>query len=94
MNDTKATDAKRLAALWALEGLKAVNTDLLVQLSKSSQATFRHEAARIAGEMLLPESDFLKVMQAIKDDPHFRVRAAVINAVRLHRAATPAMVPS
>lgn len=92
LNDTKATDAKRLAALWALEGLKAVTPDLLVQLSKSPQATFRHEAARIAGEMLLPESDFLKVMEAIKDDPHFRVRAAVINAVRLHRAATPAMV--
>lgn len=92
LNDTKATDAKRLAALWALEGLKEVKTDLLVQLSKSPRATFRHEAARIAGEMLLSESDFLKVMESLKDDPHFRVRASVINAVRLHRAATPAMV--
>ncbi len=92
LSDSKASDAKRLGALWALEGLKAVTPDLLVSLSKCPQATFRHEAARIAGEWSLPESDFLKVMEALKDDPHFRVRAAVINAVRLHRAATPAIV--
>jgi putative membrane-bound dehydrogenase-like protein len=92
LNDAKASDAKRLGALWALEGLDAVKPDLLVELSKSPQATFRHEAARIAGEWSLEEKDFLKVMEALKDDPHFRVRAAVINAVRLHREATPAMI--
>ncbi len=92
LNDTKLSDAKRLAALWALEGLDAVKPDLLVELSKFPQARFRHEAARMAGEWSLVEIDFLKVMEALKDDPHFRVRAAVINAVRLHRAATPAMV--
>ncbi len=92
LNDAKSTDAKRLGALWALEGLNAVNSGLLVELSKFPQANFRHEAARIAGERSLSESDFLRVMEALKDDTHFRVRAAVINAVRLHRAATPAMV--
>lgn len=92
LDDTKASDAKRLGALWALEGLKAVDTDLLVSLSKAPQATFRHEAARIAGENLLPEKDFLQVMDALRDDPHFRVRAMVINAVRLYREATPAML--
>lgn len=92
LNDTKATDAKRLGALWALEGLNAVTPDLLVELSKFPQASFRHEAARMAGEKSLEEKDFVRVMEAMKDDPHFRVRAAVINAVRLHRAATPAMV--
>ncbi len=92
LNDAKASDAKRLAALWALEGLKAVTPDLLVELSKFPQATFRHEAARIAGEWSLPDKDFLRVMEALKDDPHFRVRAMVINSVRLHRKATPAIV--
>ena len=92
LNDTKASDAKRLSSLWALEGLKAVDTKLLVSLSKLPQATFRHEAARMAGEALLPEKDFLQVMDALRDDPHFRVRAMVINSVRLHREATPAIV--
>ena len=92
LNDAKSSDAKRLAALWALEGLKAVDTNLLVSLSKSPQATFRHEAARIAGEASLPEKDFLQVMEALRDDPHFRVRAMVINSVRLHREASAVMV--
>ncbi|MES2982514.1 MAG: family 16 glycoside hydrolase [Verrucomicrobiota bacterium] len=92
LSDSKASDAKRLGALWALEGLKAVTPDLLVSLSKSPQSSFRYEAARIAGEWSLPEQDFLRVMEALKDDPHFRVRAGVINAVRFHQAATPAIV--
>jgi len=92
LDDEKASDARRLAALWALEGLKAVDTNQLVSLSKAPQATFRHEAARIAGEGSLSEKDFLQVTKALKDDPHFRVRAMVINSVRLHREATPAIV--
>jgi putative membrane-bound dehydrogenase-like protein len=92
LHDAEASDARRLGALWALEGLKAVDVPLLVSLSKAPQATFRHEAARIAGEASLPEKDFLQVMQALRDDPHFRVRAMVINSVRLHPEATAAMV--
>ncbi|MEY3395461.1 MAG: hypothetical protein RL346_1697, partial [Verrucomicrobiota bacterium] len=80
LHDAEASDARRLGALWALEGLKAVDVPLLVSLSKAPQATFRHEAARIAGEASLPEKDFLQVMQALRDDPHFRVRAMVINS--------------
>lgn len=92
LSDATASDARRMAALWALEGLDAVKPDLLVELSKSAQPIFRHEAARITGERSLEEKDFLRVMDALKDDSHYRVRAAVINAVRLHRAATPAMI--
>lgn len=90
--DTTATDARRLAALWALEGLHAVTPDLLANLAITPQPAFRHEAVRIAGELMLAEQDFLKVVTPLENDPNFRVRAAVINAVRLHRAATPAIV--
>ncbi len=90
--DTSQPPPKRIAALFALEGLGAIAPDLLATLAGSDRPALRHEAVRIAGETSLPENEFLPVLEAVKDDPHFRVRAAIANSIRSHRAATPAMV--
>ncbi len=83
---------KRLGALWALEGLQRVTPPLLVKLANAREPEFRHEAVRIAGEDSLPETDFLAVVSALGDEAHFRVRAAIANAVRQHRQPTPNII--
>jgi putative membrane-bound dehydrogenase-like protein len=90
--DKNQPEARRLGALWALEGLDGATPAMLAQLTAAPEHTLRHEAVRIAGEQSLKEADFLRVARGLKDDPHYRVRAALINAVRVHRAATPAIV--
>ncbi len=80
--------AKRMGALWAAEGLHQVTTALLVQLAGAAEPTLRHESVRIAGEASLPEAEFMQVMAALGDETHFRVRAAIANAVRGHRSPT------
>lgn len=84
--------ARRFGALWALEGMQSATPDVLVDLAKSPDPAFRHEAIRIAGESSLPEAEFLTVMTALGEESHFRVRAALANAVRYHSSPTPAVV--
>ena len=83
---------KRLGALWAAEGLHLVKTPLLVQLAKSPEQELQHEAVRMAGEASLPEPDFLQVISALGNEPQFRVRAAIANAVRYHHSPTAKIV--
>ncbi|MES2922523.1 MAG: PVC-type heme-binding CxxCH protein [Verrucomicrobiota bacterium] len=90
--DSTKPMAKRLGALWALEGLHGVSPALLVKLAGASEPEFRHEAVRIAGEVSLPEPDFLAVISALGNESHFRVRAAIANAVRQHRQPTPKII--
>lgn len=83
---------RRTGALWALEGLGEVTAGILISLAKDPASALRHEAARIAGGMSLPEKDFLEVFSHLEDEPHFRVRGAIANALREHNAATPSMM--
>ena len=90
--DAKQTLPKRTAALWALEGLGAVPMDVLELLAQAPEHTLRHEAVRIAGEGSLAEKDFLTVFSHLQHESHFRVRAAIANAIRDHRTPSPAML--
>ncbi|MEO5914281.1 MAG: PVC-type heme-binding CxxCH protein [Luteolibacter sp.] len=92
ITDSSKPLQKRLGALWALEGLHTVRPPLLVKLAGSPEAEFRYEAVRIAGENSLGESDFLAVISALGNESHFRVRAAIANAVRQHRQPTPKII--
>jgi putative membrane-bound dehydrogenase-like protein len=83
---------KRCDALWALEGLQATPASLLAELAASADTELRYEAVRIAGESSLPTAEFVAVIAALGDETHFRVRAAIANAVRAHRKPTPAIV--
>jgi putative membrane-bound dehydrogenase-like protein len=90
--DEKSPLARRLGAVWALEGLGKFPVARLVTMAKAGDSELRHEAIRIAGEASLAEADFVAVTDALKDEKNYRVRAAIANAVRGHRAATPAIV--
>jgi len=89
IGNQKASLPSRLGAVWALEGLGAFPPNRLLEMAKSMDSEMRFEAIRIAGELSLPEAEFVGVTSALKDDPNFRVRAAIANAVRGHRNATP-----
>ena len=92
VTDSTKPVVNRRGALWALEGLAGVTPPLLVKLAGAREPEFRHEAVRIAGEISLPEADFLAVFSALGGESHFRVRAAIANAVRQHRQATPKVI--
>ncbi len=82
----------RLNALWALEGLGSHPADLLTRLAQSKHPELRVEAIRIAGENALPEAGFLQIANALSNEKHYRVRAAIANSLRSHPTATPAMI--
>jgi putative heme-binding domain-containing protein len=90
--DPKQAIARRLAALWAAEGLGLLTPALLKGLAAAPEHELRFEAVRIAGEASLPEADFLTILSALRDEPHFRVRAAIANALREHRKPSAAML--
>ena len=78
---TAATD-RRLAALWALEGLQPISTPLLLSLAADVAPYLRHEAARIAAAYPRPESEFLSIAAPLLADPSPSVRAALGDALR------------
>ncbi|MBA3483911.1 MAG: DUF1080 domain-containing protein [Pirellulales bacterium] len=82
VGDRELPAAKRLGALWALEGLARVPVPLLSALANDSHAGLRAEAVRIAGRQC-DEDDFLHVAGSLADDESSRVRAALGDA--LHR---------
>jgi putative heme-binding domain-containing protein len=88
VKDSSLSVARRLAALWAIEGLGTPNADLLASMAASSIPELRYEAVRVAGEQSLPENDFLAVAGKLDSDPNFRVRAGVANAIRAHQKPT------
>ncbi len=88
---TAATD-RRLAALWALESLSPLPTQLLLQLAADAAPTIRHEAARLAAAHPRPESEFLAIATPLLADPSPSVRAALGDALRrIPRASAQVM---
>lgn len=82
VRDRKLPQARRLGALWAMEGLATVPTPLLVSLAKDENANIRCQAVRIAAAQTRPEADFLAVAAPLPDDDAPRVRAALGDALR------------
>ncbi len=80
--DRTAPTDRRLAALWALEGLQPVSQALLQSLVADPQHALRREAARLAAAQPRPESDFLALATPLVSDPHPGVRAALGDALR------------
>ncbi len=89
--DSKATISRRCAALWALEGMGEVTPAILGNLAKDTHPSLRYQAIRIAGEISLPEADFLAITKDAPTD-HRRIRSALANALRYHKSPTPAMM--
>ena len=92
VTDKDASVARRCAALWALEGMKQIKEPILVTLAKAKHPSLRYEAIRAAGEHNLPEASFLALAKNADFKSHRRTRVALANAIRDHRAPTPAMM--
>jgi len=89
--DSKASLSRRCAALWALEGMGEVTPSILRSLAQDPHPSLRYQSIRIAGELSLPEADFLAIAKDAPTD-HRRIRAALANALRSHKNPTPAMM--
>jgi putative membrane-bound dehydrogenase-like protein len=92
VRDSSQALARRTAALWALEGLGPLAPEILLVLAQEAEHTLRHEALRIAGEQSLAEKDSLGLFSHLENESHFRVRAALANALRDHRKPSSAMM--
>ena len=92
VSDKSQTAAKRIAALWALEGLKSADVAIVTPLFTDSHRNVRREAVRAAGEMMLPPGDFFYGSPVIQD-PEPEVRAEVIRAAGRFLTATKASTP-
>lgn len=91
ISNTQASVSRRCAALWALEGMTEVTPSILRSLAQDPNPSLRYQSIRIAGELSLPEADFLAIAKAAPTD-HRRVRASLANALRSHKSPTPAMM--
>ncbi len=88
--NTGAATGRRLGALWALENLQPVETAALRSLATEPDAHLRREAARIAAAQPRAEAEFLAIVTPLASDPQPAVRAAVGDALRRVRGASPA----
>jgi len=77
----QAIDGK-ISALWALEGLHAVDFSVIKQMSIRSERNMRREAVRAAGENLRPE-EVTGIISLLVNDPDPEVRAQVIRTAGL-----------
>ncbi len=87
--DRSAANARRLAALWALESLQPISAGLLQHLAADPAATIRHEAARLAPIHSRTEAEFVALATPLITDPQPSVRAAIGDALRRVPHATP-----
>jgi putative membrane-bound dehydrogenase-like protein len=90
--DPKAAMAHRLDAFWALELGKAVTPAILQSFIADPSSAVRYQAVRAAGELQIAPAEFVSLLDKTPDDPSYRVRAALANAVRGHRAPSPEMM--
>jgi len=92
---TLATDeslpvARRLAALWALQEMAALDLPLLARLATDAQAAVRCQAFHAAGDLGPDAGDGFAAM-VLQTETDFHVRCAMANALRRQATATPAM---
>jgi putative membrane-bound dehydrogenase-like protein len=87
--DRVARPDRRLAALWALEGLKPISTTLAQTLAADPDFRLRREAARLAPLHSRSEADFIAIASPLVDDSHPAVRAALGDALRRLPRAGP-----
>ncbi len=80
--DAQLLADRRLGALWVLEAITTVPTDLLVTLVQDPHANLRREAIRIAAAQPRSAAEFLAIAERAVDDSSPRVRAALGDGLR------------
>lgn len=82
--------AKRLGAIWSLEGMGALNSPMLLILAKDKDPHVRYEAVRAAGDCVLEPQTYIGLSGPEEQD--FRVRCAWVNCLRRQAKVTPEMI--
>lgn len=82
--------AKRLGAIWSLEGMGALESKLLLALAKDKDPHVRYEAVRAAGDLALDPQTYIALSGPA--EKNFRVRCAWANSLRRQAKVTPEMV--
>ncbi len=90
--EPKSVMARRLDAFWALELGRAVTPAILKSLIADPSSAVRYQAVRAAGKLQASPAEFASPLGKAPDDPSYRVRAALANAVRAHREPSPEMM--
>ena len=75
------SDGARIGALWALEGLGAVDAAVLKPLLADANRNVRREAVRAFGQAQLPHAQMFAALEPLAGDPDPEVRAEVIRSV-------------
>ena len=91
-NGHGASDRGRIAALWALEGLGALDAALLTPLLKEPNRNLRREAVRAAGEAKLAPDQLVAMLETLVEDDDPEVRAEVIRTAGRLAAKEPRAV--
>src|SRR5262245_16500825 len=78
ITDNAQPTGRRIAGLWALEGLRAVDAATLMPLLADTSRNLRREAVRACGEAQLAPSAVLGAIESLADDSDPEVRAEVI----------------
>ena len=79
VSDKSTTAARRIAALWALESLRAADLGTVKLLLADAHRNVRREAIRAVGELMIPPGDIV-YGTPLSHDPEPEVRAEVIRA--------------
>lgn len=90
--DSNANVARRLDAFRALEAGKSIDSTVFTALATDSSAAIRYQAIRAAGELQMEPESFAKTFAQSANDPSYRVRAGLANAVRNHLTVTVPMI--
>lgn len=81
---------KRLGAIWALEGMNALDSRTLLILAKDESPNVRYEAVRAAGDIALKPEIYMALSGP--EEKNFRVRCAWANSLRRQAEVTSEMV--
>ncbi|WP_018618668.1 DUF7133 domain-containing protein [Spirosoma luteum] len=89
MVTSNANSLGRLHALWTLEGLDAIDKDLLVRVMKDENPQLRRAAVWI-GERYVKQDDsqMIDKLRELKNDPSYDVRTQLV--LSLHQSKLPA----
>jgi putative heme-binding domain-containing protein len=97
--DTSQAAARRIASLWALEGLRRLDAITLMPLLTDANRNLRREAVRAFGEANLPLLTVVAALEPLANDSDPEVRAEVIRttgkagqASRLSGQSEPAVL--
>jgi putative membrane-bound dehydrogenase-like protein len=92
LGDKSQTAARRIGALWALEGIWKPEIEVLKPLFTDPNRNIRREAVRALGDPALASAQVIGLLEPLVEDPDPEVRAEVIRTAGRWVASEPRAV--